>query len=426
MRALQIRPIATLIPILAAALAAQQVAPPAKDTCIECHTAMDGPIQKPALLIKDDIHMANGLSCADCHGGDRTSDDPTVAMSRAKGFIGAPKRTAIPQFCAKCHSSPDFMRRFRPQQRVDQFELYKTSVHGKKLAEGDDNVATCIDCHSVHDIRAVKNPQSPVYPPRLPDTCGRCHADANKMAKYGIPTNQLDQYHTSVHWADLKNGDLAAPNCASCHGNHGAKPPEVASVAAVCGSCHVLFAQNYDKSVHQPIFSGASGGGGCIVCHSNHGIQKPSTAMLAGPKAVCSGCHEPGTPGAKTAGQMAQWIDDLGDALKHSEAVLAEADKAGMEVSEAQVRMDDGRDDLVKARLAMHTFDPNEMRKPIEAGMAIADETLRAGQQALHEKNVRRVGLAISVFFIAVTVAALWFLIRRLEAHGSGHVEPSI
>ena len=400
-------------------------AAPAQDTCVECHAAMDGPIQKPALLIKDDIHTANGLSCADCHGGDRTSDDPTVAMSKAKGFVGAPKRAAIPQFCATCHSKPDFMRRFRPQQRVDQFELYKTSVHGQKLAKGDENVATCIDCHSVHDIRAVKNPLAPVYPTRLPDTCGRCHADANKMAKYGIPTNQLDQYHTSVHWAALKKGDLAAPNCASCHGNHGAKPPEVASVAAVCGSCHVLFQQNYEKSVHAPIFSGTSGGGGCIVCHSNHGIQQPSSAMLAGPKSVCSGCHDAGTPGAQTAAQMAQWIDGLGGALKNSEAVLTEADKAGMEVSEAQVRLDDGRENLVKARLAMHTFQPEEMHKPIEAGMAIADETLRAGQSALHEKNVRRVGLAISVFFIAVTVAALWLLIRRLESHGSGVIESS-
>ena len=54
---------------------------PAKDTCLECHAALDGAIQRPALLIKDDVHTANGLSCADCHGGDRTSDDPSVAMS---------------------------------------------------------------------------------------------------------------------------------------------------------------------------------------------------------------------------------------------------------------------------------------------------------------------------------------------------------
>jgi len=391
----------------------------ARDTCVECHAALDGPLQRPATLIKTDVHTANGLSCADCHGGNRNADDPTEAMNRSKGFIGKPARTAIPKLCSKCHSNPDFMRRFRPQQRVDQFELYQTSVHGKRLASGDENVATCIDCHSVHDIRTVKDALAPVHPLRLPETCARCHADSHKMAKYGIPTNQFDDYRTSVHWNALeKRGDLSAPNCASCHGNHGAKPPQVESVAAVCGTCHVLFEQLYAQSVHQPVFSAASGGGGCIVCHSNHAIHQPSTAMLTGPNAVCAPCHEAGTPGAKTAAQMAQWIDGLDAALKRSESVLTSADKYGMEVSEAQLRLIDGRESLVKARLAMHAFKPEEMKKPIDAGMAIASETRRAGEAALREKDTRRLGLAFSVFFIAITIAAIWFLIRRLEASG--------
>ena len=57
----------------------------AKDTCVECHAAMDGEIQKPALLFKGDVHTAAGLSCADCHGGDRTSDDPSVAIGKEIG-----------------------------------------------------------------------------------------------------------------------------------------------------------------------------------------------------------------------------------------------------------------------------------------------------------------------------------------------------
>jgi hypothetical protein len=147
--------------------------------------------------------------------------------------------------------------------------------------------------------------------------------------------------------------------------------------------------------------------------------------MLAGKNAVCTGCHEADSAGGKTAVQMAQWIDGLGVALKRSETVLAEADRFGMEVSEAQVRLGDGREDLVKARLAMHSFQPAEMHKPIEAGMAIANETLQAGQAALHDKDMRRLGLAISVFFIAITVVAILLVIRRIEANGSGYVEHS-
>jgi predicted CXXCH cytochrome family protein len=377
----------------------------------------------PSTLIKNDVHIAHGLSCADCHGGDRTSDDPAIAMSKAKGFKGKPARAAIPKFCANCHSNPDFMRKFAPRERVDQYELYQTSIHGKRLAAGDTNVATCIDCHSVHDIRAVKDSLSPVYPLHVPETCSRCHSDAQKMASYKIPTNQFAEYRTSVHWEALtKKGDLSAPTCASCHGNHGAKPPEVESVAAVCGTCHVTFEELYDKSVHQPIFSGTGGGGGCIVCHSNHGIHQPSTAMLVGPNAVCSGCHDAGTAPAQTAAQMAAWIDGLDRALKQSETVLARAEEYGMEVSEAQLRLTDGRENLVKSRLALHAMKPGEMRKPIDAGMAIAKETLASGQAALREKDFRRWGLALSVLLIGIAILAIRFLLRRIETNGNREV----
>jgi hypothetical protein len=78
-----------------------------------------------------------------------------------------------------------------------------------------------------------------------------------------------------------------------------------------------------------------------------------------------------------------------------------------------------GRENLVKARLALHAMDPGEMRKPIDAGMAIAKETLDAGQAALREKNFRRWGLAVSVLLIGIAILAIRFLIRRIESNGS-------
>jgi rRNA maturation protein Nop10 len=384
---------------------------------VTCHAALDDAAKGPAALIKNDVHITHGLSCADCHGGNRTSDDPDVAMNKAKGFKGKPTRADIPKFCAACHSSPDYMRKYAPRERVDQFELYQTSVHGKRLAAGDTAVATCIDCHSVHDIRTVKDSASPVYLLHVSETCSRCHSDTQKMAPYKIPTNQFQEYRNSVHWEALsKRRDLSAPSCASCHGNHGAKPPQVESVSAVCGSCHVLFENLYEKSVHTAVFSGAGGGGGCMVCHSNHAVHYPSTAMLAGPKAVCSACHDAGTAPAGAATQMAGWLDGLDTALKQSETLLAKAEKSGMEVSEAQVRLIDGRENLVKARLALHSMKPAEMQKPVDEGMAIAKATQKAGEFALHERNTRRLGLAVSVVLIGVAILAIRLLLRRLES----------
>jgi predicted CXXCH cytochrome family protein len=240
------------------------------------------------------------------------------------------------------------------------------------------------------------------------------------MAPYKIPTNQFQQYQTSVHWTAMtKRGDLSAPSCASCHGNHGAKPPQVESVAEVCGTCHVLFDKLYEQSVHKAVFSGAGGGGGCMVCHSNHGIQTPSTKMLAGATSVCAGCHEEGSPGANTAARMAGWIDGLDAAIKQSETVLAKAEQYGMEVSEAQVKLIDARESLVKSRLALHAMRTDDLQKPVDAGMAIAKETMQAGEAALREKDYRRYGLAVSVLLIGIAILAIRGLIRRIESGGN-------
>jgi hypothetical protein len=387
----------------------------AADSCVECHLVLEGKLQAPAKAFQNDIHARFGFSCADCHGGDRNQTDPEAAMSKARGFVGKIPRTAVPERCAHCHSDASLMEKYKPRQRVDQMAQYKTSVHGKRLAAGDANVANCVDCHSVHDIREVRDALSPVHPLRLPETCARCHADASHMASYKIPTDQFAGYRKSVHWEALaKRGDLSAPSCASCHGNHGAQPPQVESVAAVCGSCHVMMEDLYKSSPHQPVFS-AMGAGGCVVCHGNHEIHNPSTAMLAGPSAVCSQCHDATSAGGIAAAEMGRAITGLEQALERSDGILARAQESGMEVSEALLREHEAREDLVKAAVAVHAFRTAAVRKPVEEGMAIAAQTYRAGTDALRERKVRRFGLAVSLVAIAMTILGLWLALRAIE-----------
>ena len=51
--------------------------------------------------------------------------------------------------------------------------------------------------------------------------------------------DQLARWQQSVHARALvERGDLSAPTCNDCHGNHGAMPPGVESVTFVCGQCH--------------------------------------------------------------------------------------------------------------------------------------------------------------------------------------------
>ena len=388
----------------------------AKDSCLECHSGLEGNLQAPATAFKLDVHQHRGFNCTDCHGGDRNADDPETSMNRAHGFLGSIARTAVPKLCARCHSDASLIHKFKPQQRVDQFAQYQTSVHGKRIAAGDAAAANCVDCHSVHDIREVKDPLSPVHPLRLPETCARCHADPAHMAKYKLSTAQFQEYRKSVHWEALaQRGDLSAPSCASCHGNHGAAPPQVQSVAAVCGVCHTLFEDLYNKSPHQPVFA-SMGMGGCVVCHSNHEIVKPSDQMLAGDHAVCSQCHEATSAGGAAATEMAGLIGGLNTALNRSDAILERARQSGMEVSEALLRQREGREALVKARVAVHSFQASSVSKPVGEGLTISKETYLAGENALKERKFRRIGLAFSLLTIVVTLAGLKLAIRSFES----------
>ena len=390
-------------------MAALLAAPAAfASTCADCHSDQ-------GTLFQQDVHARHGFDCTACHGGDAASMDPDKAMSKAKGFIGKPTRAAVPKLCAHCHSDAALMHRYKPQQRVDQLAQYETSVHGKRLAAGDTAVANCVDCHSVHNIREVKDALSPVHPLHIPATCARCHADAAHMAKYKIPTNQYAEYSKSVHWAAVaKRGDLSAPTCTSCHGNHGAAPPQVSSVADVCGTCHVLMENLYNKSPHRAAFA-TLGGGGCTVCHGNHEIHKPGDAMLAGSGAVCSNCHEGNSEGGKTAAQVAAMLNNLRTRLDLADQKLIQARNSGMEVSEAQMRQMEGREALVKAQVAVHAFQVAAVEKPVKEGLAIAAEGVAAGDNALKERDRRRLGLGVFLITALVAMAGLWVTIRTIE-----------
>ena len=172
--------------------ASEEAAGAPVNTCVACHSALPEPLNTPVEALKSDIHAERGLSCVDCHGGDATAMDET-SMAPEKGFRGTPKREDIPAFCGRCHADGAYMRRFNPRLPTDQLQQYLTSVHGQRLQHGDQKVATCVNCHGAHGILPPDRAQSRVFPARVPDTCGGCHANRDYMAEYGIPTDQEEK-----------------------------------------------------------------------------------------------------------------------------------------------------------------------------------------------------------------------------------------
>lgn len=385
------------------------------DSCVACHSELEGKFSRPAQLFPSDVHHDAGLSCADCHGGD-PKEMSLDAMSPARGFRGTPSKARIPEFCGRCHSNPGIMRRYHPGLRTDQLSQYLTSVHGKRLKQGDSKVAACVDCHSVHDIRAVTDPRAPVYPTNVAGTCAHCHARADYMKGYGIPTDQFALYQKSAHAAALGGGDTSAPTCTTCHGNHGAAPPGVSSVANVCGTCHAFNQQLFEKSPHQAAFA-ALGLPGCVQCHSNHAIVKPADDWVGvSPKATCVNCHSQGDAGYAAAQQIAGDISNLKSLYQRADQILGTAERSGMEVSAARVELTDAHAKLIKARVNVHTFTPADVRKDTEEGTGIARKAYEAGVAALHERDVRRKGLGLSLTFIVLAILGLILKIRQLES----------
>lgn len=391
--------------------AAEQV-----DNCRTCHEALpDTRLAGPVKAYTADVHAGEGFGCAACHGGDPAAG--FEGMDPARGFVGVPAGSTVIQVCGRCHADASFMHRYNPGLRVDQVAEYRTSVHGQRLAQfGDTAVATCASCHPAHAIRPASDPQSSVHPLNVASTCGACHADSVRMAQYGIPTDQRAQYAESVHWEALaERGDQSAPTCNDCHGNHGAAPPGVTWVGNVCGQCHALMADYFARSPHADIFT-RMGVPGCATCHGNHAIAGVADTLLGvGEGTVCGQCHVPGISGGAVAVAMRGSLDSLGAAFALADSLLTQAERAGMEVSQAQVDLGAARNALVQARGAIHTFRVDSVAAYAALGLHVADTAIVRGRKALGELRFRRVGLGVSVGLILLLITGLILKIRQLS-----------
>ncbi len=387
-----------------------------ESSCVSCHGSLEGKLSAPVKAWRSSIHYQAGITCVNCHGGDASAADPDAAMSKRKGFRGIPSPLEIPRLCGDCHADKTFMKKFNPSIRVDQLELYKTSDHGKANAKGDARPATCVSCHGAHDILKPTDPQSPVYPTHVADTCGRCHADKALMARYHIPADVVAKYKASVHANDLyKKGDLSAPTCNDCHGNHGAIPPNVKSIAFVCGTCHVINQELYDSSPHKDPWE-VMGLGQCVVCHGNHDIVHPKDAWLApNGKAICKQCHDPGVPGYKSMAGMYESLHKLDTTISTARLNVQKASDKGMLMDDALLLLQEAHSELMKSRTHVHTFEAGKVGKVADAGVKEADRANGMALKAFKELQFRRKGLAV-FFGLAVLVAILmWLKIRQME-----------
>jgi len=154
--------------------------------CARCHNAIFE-------QYKESVHGEGVLNeqnpdvptCIDCHGVHSITDPTTNAF-----------RLASPQLCADCHTDSAVMDKYGLSTKV--LDTYVADFHGttvtlfeKQSPDQETNKPVCFDCHGVHDIRAVADPQKGIQVrENMLKTCQKCHPGAN----LNFPDSWLSHY----------------------------------------------------------------------------------------------------------------------------------------------------------------------------------------------------------------------------------------
>lgn len=245
---------------------------------------------------------ADAEDCLSCHG---SREDVEAAAQALGATLGAGRlaqlvvtmgKGSVHQdlACANCH--PEATEVPHPKAMVfrnpclacheDAGEEVSESVHRDPLGKGSFR-AQCWHCHTAHDVRPTRDPNSSLAPVNVARTCLQCH---NKQ-----------EYLVGVHGygVQLAGLDLAA-TCVSCHGGHSILPAaDPASrvhrqnVPQTCGTCHRRVTETYLDSVHGKNLSAANRDvPTCTDCHAAHRTVDPHSPMFrnASPE-MCARCH---------------------------------------------------------------------------------------------------------------------------------------
>lgn len=158
-------------------------------TCARCHSAIydtyKESVHGAALTEEGNQYVP---TCIDCHGV-HNIQDPTTAEFR----------NDTPLLCAKCHTNEVIMKQYGIS--TDVIDTYVSDFHGTTvtLFEKTDpdlptNKPVCTDCHGIHDIKSVDDPETGIaLKENLLVKCQRCHPDAT----INFPDSWMSHYIAS-------------------------------------------------------------------------------------------------------------------------------------------------------------------------------------------------------------------------------------
>jgi cytochrome b subunit of formate dehydrogenase len=274
-------------------------------------------IEEPVYTESDYAEFANE-DCLECHEDEEIEADTDrgeeLELYVDEGILSG--SVHLDQSCTGCHrGAQDFED--SPHNEGEPLALncsgsdchsevvgeYDRSIHGRWHAKGDEEAATCKDCHGNHAILASSDRASRTNKFNLHKTCAECHESEVVLDTRPIDYDQaVPDFLDSIHGkALLVDGLVVAPSCNDCHGVHDILPHDDPdsrisreAVPKTCGECHVLVEDVFNASVHgQIVNSHDVSAPTCTTCHRSHVSEPPSDpAFRLHADRMCGECHE--------------------------------------------------------------------------------------------------------------------------------------
>ncbi len=283
-----------------------------KVACIQCHTGATPSHPRPCDTIPSRV------DCSICHAEEvalfetsihgRLTDQGDVDAPQCKschlGELGNHNILAhsnpqspthvrnVPDLCGRCHDEGGVADKRHEGADHSMVANYKASVHGLALTQSGLVVtATCVDCHSTHDILPSGEIGSSVHRTNITDTCAACHE--------GIDMT----FRESIHFTGEAKDGNHLPMCNDCHSSHEIARTDAEGfklqIVNSCGECHHDVTESYFETYHGKVFElGYTETAACHDCHGQHNVlptdDPKSTLSRENIVGTCAQCH----PGA--------------------------------------------------------------------------------------------------------------------------------
>ncbi len=137
----------------------------------------------------------NSATCLDCHYDCDLGVIPHLDRSSMT------HTAKVSDTCASCHA--DHRTVVREGLNPSVVSTYKESFHGRAIALGQEQSATCSSCHKYHDVYRITDRRSSVHPANIKKSCGSCHPGASKNFLTGKIHADVKGKGDAHYWADL-------------------------------------------------------------------------------------------------------------------------------------------------------------------------------------------------------------------------------